>query len=362
MAQPLGIETQTLYAELLERLRVADMRRSFASLEGGFAKRIREGSSYWYFRTSEGASGQREFYIGRDDEATRARIAAVEAQRKGLEPSAEGISRLAAMLRMGGATFTDALSARIIHGLEAAGVFRLGGILIGTHAFVAIGNAMGVRWSSGLRTQDVDFAAVRSLGVGVPKTPQLMANLPRALDTLEMGFIPCIQLHTSRKATSFVAPARDEWAVDFLTDARGRDRTTPVHIPRLNIYAQPLEFMDFLLERSFEAIVLANEPTLVRVPEPAWFALHKLLVASNRDPSRQAKASKDRLQAFELLSFLSQERPGDIDLAAESLRKRGTGWRQRVVREIDKFPEIVPGLLDRIHGGPDSRKSPVGQG
>jgi hypothetical protein len=258
------------------------------------------------------------------------------------------MARLAAMLRIGGATVTDSLSARIIRVLQAAGVFRLGGVLIGTHAFVVIGNAMGVRWSSGLRTQDVDLAAIRSLGVGVLRSPQLLANLPKALDALEMGFVPCVQVHSDRKPTSFVAPARDEWKVDFLTDSRGRDRTTPVPIPRLNIYAQPLEFMSFLLERSFEAVVLDGEPTLVRVPEPAWFALHKLLVASNRDTGFQAKAAKDRMQAFELLSFLTRERPGDVDLAAESLRKRGKKWVQRATREAEKFPGPIPGFLDRI--------------
>ncbi len=348
MAQPLSLETQTLYAELLERLRVVDMHRSFASLEGGFVKRFRKGHAYWYFRTSEGVSGQREFYVGRDDEAIRARLAEVNKQRESLADRAEGMTRLAAMLRIGGATVTDSLSARIIRGLEAAGVFRLGGVLIGTHAFVAIGNAMGVRWSSGLRTQDVDVAAIRSLGVGLPQSPQLLANLPKALDALAMGFIPCVQVHSDRKPTTFVAPARDEWKVDFLTDSRGRDRTTPVPIPRLNVYAQPLEFMGFLLERSFEAIMLNGEPTLVRIPEPAWFGLHKLLVASNRDPSRQAKALKDRMQAFELLSFLTGERPGDVDLAAESLRKRGKKWVQRAVREAGKFPSPIPGLLDRF--------------
>jgi hypothetical protein len=109
--------------------------------------------------------------------------------------------------------------------------------------------------------------------------------------------------------------------------------------------------MSFLLERSFEAVVLSGEATLVRVPEPAWYGLHKLLVASNRDSSRQAKAAKDRMQSFELLSFLIEERPGDIDLAAESLRKRGKGWGERVVREIEKFPRPIPGLMDKIVDG-----------
>jgi len=348
MAQALPFETQTLYSELLERLRIAEVRRSFASLSGGFVKRIKSGTPYWYFRTSEGIGGQREFYIGPDDTLTRVRVANVIKQRETAEDGEEGLARLAAMLRSGGATMADPLSARIIRGLGAAGVFRLGGVLIGTHAYAAIGNAMGVRWSSGLRTQDVAFAATRRMGIGLLQTPELEANVPRALDTLEMGFLPCIHIHSDRKPTSYVAPANDEWKVDFLTDPRGRDRTSPVPIPRLNIYAQPLEFMGYLLERTFDALILNGAPVLVRVPEPARFGLHKLLVASNRDPSQQVKAAKDRQQAYELLTFLEKERPGDIELAAESLRERGRKWVQRAVREAGKFPEPVPGLLDKL--------------
>ena len=348
---PFSLEIQTLYAELLERLRVADMRRSFANLDGGFLKRSRESGFYWYFRTSEGLAGQKEFYLGPDNEETRGRIAKVEAQREAIAETEEGVSRLSSMLRAGGAMVHDSLSARVIHGLGAAGLFRLGGVLIGTNGFLAIGNAMGIRWSTALRTDDVDLAAIRTLGVGIPQSPEMMGNIPKALDALEMGFIPCVQIHSAQKPTSFVAPSRDAWKVEFLTDPRGRDRTSPVFIPRLNVHAQPLEFMGYLLERTFDALVLHNEPTLVRVPEPAWFALHKLLVASNRDPSQQAKAAKDRQQASELLSFLTRERPGDIDLAAESLRSRGAKWVERVVREADKFPDEIPGLMDRIRGG-----------
>lgn len=245
----------------------------------------------------------------------------------------------------------DALSARLIRGLAAAGVFRLGGVLIGTHAYAAIGNAMGVRWSSGLRTQDVDLATPRDLGIGLPQTPELLADVPKALEALNMGFVPCLQIHSQRRPTSFVAPANEAWKIDFLTVARGRDRTSPVHIPRLNVYAQPLEFTGYLIERSFDALVLNGGPVLVRVPEPARFALHKLLVASNRDPGRQAKAGKDRQQAYEILSFLERERPGDLDLAAESLRQHGQKWTQRAVREAGKFPEPVPGLLEKLTEG-----------
>ena len=54
MAYPLPLETQTLYAELVEHLRGADFVRSFADLKGTFTLRERPDGRYWYFRTSEG--------------------------------------------------------------------------------------------------------------------------------------------------------------------------------------------------------------------------------------------------------------------------------------------------------------------
>jgi hypothetical protein len=37
-----------------------------------------------------------------------------------------------------------------------------------------------------------------------------------------------------------------------------------------------------------------------------------------------------------------------VDLAGESLRKRGKKWVQRAFREAGKFPSPIPGLLDRF--------------
>ena len=42
-------------------------------------------------------------------------------------------------------------------------MFRLGAVLVGTHAYVVLGNVLGTRWKSSLRTQDIDLAAARSL-------------------------------------------------------------------------------------------------------------------------------------------------------------------------------------------------------
>ena len=109
-------------------------------------------------------------------EKTRDMMKAYSAGRLKAEASLKKIERLGAMLRQGGAMTTDTCSARVIAGLASAGVFRAGAVLVGTQAFIAMGNLLGVRWESGLRTQDIDAATTRVLEIAVPQTE---AHLPR---------------------------------------------------------------------------------------------------------------------------------------------------------------------------------------
>jgi hypothetical protein len=59
--------------------------------------------------------------------------------------------------------------------------------------------------------------------------------------------------------------------------------------------AQPLHFLEYLLEAPERAVTVSGDPILVNVP--ACFALHKLVVAAMRPAAFQAKAAKDRAQA-----------------------------------------------------------------
>src|SRR5258708_6829142 len=119
--QRLSPETQTLYAELSERLRAFEAARSFASLAGAFAKKRVRGGDYWYFKTSAGPAGQREYFVGPDNRETRAVMDAYAARRAEAEQAVEQMERLCAMLRPGGAQITDTPSARGIAGLASAG-------------------------------------------------------------------------------------------------------------------------------------------------------------------------------------------------------------------------------------------------
>lgn len=346
----LPMETQTIYAELLEHLRGADFARSFADLTGGLTARERGGEKYWYFRTNEGLEGKpQEYYLGPDNEPTRTMLQAYREGRENAKENVERIMRLAAMLRSGGLTLTDFTSAKIIKAFANTGVFQLGGVLVGTHAFVAIGNALGVKWPSALQTQDVDFGAMpkHHVGIGVLQTPQLLANIPKAIESLEMGFIPSVRLHAASKPTTYVVPGK-EWRIDLVTAPQGADRESPVEIPRLGAHAQPLEFMDYLLRKTMDAAVVSTSGILVQVPEPARFAVHKLLVASNRDSRSSIKSAKDRQQAFYVLSFLEQERPGDILLAAEEALERGPNWKRRLKIQAKLLPGRIQELDDLL--------------
>ena len=340
-------ETQTLFAELSERLRALEAARSFASLAGSFAKKQVRAGEYWYFKTSEGAAGQKEYFIGPDNKETRDFMQAYSAGRAGAQDSTKQMERLCAMLRQGGAMTTDTPSARVIAGLASAGVFRVGAVLVGTQAFLALGNLLGVRWESGLRTQDIDVAATRILEVAVPQTE---ADLPKALDALNMGFLPVPGLNPKSPETSFSVRGH-ALRVDLLTPAQGARTGKPILVPRLRAAAQPLELLDYVLEGTIAVPLINGGATLVNVPDPARFALHKLLVSGRRQAFEQTKAGKDRQQAGELLAVLHEDRREDLTLAVEAMNKRAAAWRTRLKRELAKMPDELAGARKLILRG-----------
>jgi hypothetical protein len=118
-----------------------------------------------------------------------------------------------------------------------------------------------------------------------------------------------------------------------------------VFLPALNAAAQPLRFLDYLIEEAQPAAIVAGDGILVNVPHPARFAFHKLIVARERPVAQQAKAAKDLLQAGQLLQVLLEDRPGDLVLAWETLCGRGRGWLQRARASMARLePALIDGL------------------
>lgn len=339
--QHLPLEAMTMYAELLEQLTALEASRELGSTPGAFVTKKVKGNDYLYFQYVDAAGSRHQEYLGRRDEQLD-EIARRHAENKELlAGDQESVRRLAASLRALGVSQTDAPSAKVIRTLADAGFFEAGGVLVGTHAFVVLGNLLGVRWTgAGMMTQDVDLATPRVLEVAAPG---LETDLPAVLESLKMGFLPVPGLDRAHPSTSFKVRGRP-LRVDLLTPAPERPRG-PVAISRFAAAAQPLRYLDFLIESPVRAAIVAGDPALVFVPDPARFALHKLITASARPASETGKQQKDRAQADQLLEVMLEDRPGDVDLAADALVARGKGW---VARARGQLRHLSPSVSEAV--------------
>lgn len=318
--QPL--ETQTLYAELLEHLIGVRAQGSIGALTGSFAEKTIKGEKYLYWQASQPGGRTRQFYLGRRTPTLDQMVQRLQREEAAMTPDLQRVDRLAAQLRAGGAHVTDQASARVVRALAEAGLFDAGAVLVGTHAFAVLGNVLGVRWVSGsLRTQDVDVASSRDADIDVA-VPDIEANVPSILEGLQMGFLAVPPLDHKHPSTSFKVRGQS-LRVDLLCPKRGAS-DDPIFIRRFHAAAQPRAYLDYLLQMPERALFIDGGATLVNVPTPARFAFHKLLVASLRPATFQTKAEKDVMQAAQVLEALVDARPGDLTPAWEALRGSGS--------------------------------------
>ena len=333
----LSLSAQTAYAQLLDAALAADHIRSVSDLSGSFAAKTVRGKTYWYFQYTEPAGKLRQIYVGPDSDAVRAlreRVAQPSPQ-QALGP----LARSAAAL---GCTELLPRHVRVIRRLAEYGFFKAGGVLIGTHAFLAFGNMLGVGWGEASRTQDVDFAhAGKNLAIALPGNFEV--NTDAAIKSLEMGLLPVSTL-AGKSGATYLSPKEPDFRLDFLTTMH-RDKETPFELAQLGITLQPLKFMEYLLENVQQAVLFAGERVVVvNVPHPARYALHKLIIHGERQGAFATKSNKDLVQAGSLLSRLQEIRGWEVEEAWADLRSRGKGWTDRAQRGRDALARTFPEL------------------
>ena len=262
----------------------ADHFRSVADLKGSFASKISKGKTYWYFQYTEPSGKFRQVYVGPDNEAVR-----VLREKKGRPTASQKLGPLARSAAALGCVEILPKHARVLSRLSEYGLFRAGGVLVGNHAFLVIGNMLGARWV------DSDDAG-KSLSIALPSNINI--NTDAAITSLEMGFLPISSLNTEAGAT-YLNPREPEFRLDFLT-ARHREGEKTYNHPQLGVNMQPLPFMEYSLQ--------------------------------------------DVQQAGFLLSRLKELRPSDIAEAWRDLIGRGPGWRSRARNGVEalsrQFPEL----------------------
>jgi hypothetical protein len=332
----------TLYAELLDQLRSADAEFGISG-SGSFVTKKLRGRTYWYLQKSEGAT-KRQIYLGPESPDLLERID--KAGEKAAAAVADDKHRrdLVSMLAAGGMVRESAAVGTVLRILAEAGLFRAGGVLIGTHTFRCLANLLGVSFpKESLRTADIDIAHDGRLAVALPETTE--TDLLRLLRTADPAFFAVPSLDVRHRSTSFSVRGRD-LRVDFLTPDRSRDGTSkPRSLPHFGgIAAHPLKGLDYLIDDVIDAAVLAGGGIHVNVPQPARFAFHKLWVAVQRPASETAKARKDTRQAEQLLEVLIDDRPDDVTAAYIVLRKRPSMLRavERQMRRLE------PAIAERL--------------
>lgn len=124
-------------------------------------------------------------------------------------------------------------------------------------------------------------------------------------------------------------------------------RTKPIHIPALGAPAQVLKFLDYLLESPQPGILVGSRVLRVTIPDPARFAVHKLLISRERPSTEHAKTRKDLQQAAMLLHVLLEDRPGDVRHAWYDAGARGRNWSKRLDQACAALPDEVQEALSR---------------
>ena len=309
-----------------------------ASLIGTIEARQRNGRTYLYERFRLGTEMMSR-YLGEDKPALRARLERAAALKADAAARRQRMARLARTLRAEGFITTDRETGSLLLAFSRAGVFRLGGTLVGTSAYSLYQGDLGVRMDHEelAQTGDIDLASFERLSVVLED--KVEEDPAEILKLLKFDPVP----GTSDRQVWKWRQSHSEAMVEFLTPAFGDERVKP--LPALRVSAQALNYLNFLIADPIHAVAVYRSGVLVQVPRPERFALHKLIVADRRHGGPdQLKARKDRAQAAFLVAVLSEDRPDELAAAYEDALARGPRWRDRIKASLKRLPETAERL------------------
>ncbi|MDM0085533.1 GSU2403 family nucleotidyltransferase fold protein [Variovorax sp. J31P179] len=311
-------------------------------LTGSFNKKEIKGIQYWYWQFRDLEGKLKQVYLDPVDERLSELI---RLRSEGKAPGHDSLARLSLACTSLGCMTVMPQHFKVIHRLAEHGFFNAGGVLIGTHAFIAMGNMLGVRWNGGWRTNDIDFAHAGK-NVSLALATNAEANVHDAITSLEMGLLPANSITTGQGATYLNSKSGD-LRIDLLTVA-GRNDAIYRHEP-LNVNLQPLKFMEFSPEKTTQTAVISGENALVvNIPSPLRYALHKLVVMAEREEQFRTKIAKDAGQVAALVSYALERSPYALQGAAEDIMARGKGWRSRIAEGTKILATYHPSIAANL--------------
>lgn len=291
-----------LFAEL-ER-GAAEQGKHFIGTPGTITERSNaQGTRFWVHRYSDAGGKRQEEYLAKLDAPGAAAL--VDKLRKRIDAANASIASARLLARAGFAT-VDRKTYFTLASLYNHGLFEAGAFLIGSHAYGALLNTLGVR-AVPYATEDVDIARRGALAV-----PPGLPSLLEILRATGIEFFEVPSLRRRQASTSFAEPGRSRLRVDLLVPSRNEDFPT-VAVPELKAHAKGLPYLGYLLGPSQQVPVLSAQGVVtVRVPVPERFAIHKLIVSQRRERT-SSKPEKDLIQAATLIEVLAERFPGAVE-------------------------------------------------
>ncbi|WP_367151577.1 GSU2403 family nucleotidyltransferase fold protein [Leisingera sp. F5] len=231
-------------------------------------------------------------------------------------------------------TPTGRATGSILSAMAAAGIFRLGGTLVGTNAFRLYEGELGVRLPLGgmANTGDIDIAQFEKLSVALQD--QVEPGLAETFSALKFDPVPGL----GKGRTWRWAQEGSGQLVEFLTPAFGDE--TIRDLQALGVGAQALNYLNFLIAEPIHAAAIYRSGVLVQVPRPERYAIHKLIIAARRrDGAGSLKPVKDREQAAFLIKAMAEDRLDDLAAAYATATEAGPRWREHIGNSLKRMPE-----------------------
>lgn len=206
---------------------------------------------------------------------------------------------------------------RILQVFHENGLFDEGVQLIGSWCYRLYQKHLGAPQFP-IRTQDVDFL------IPYPyrgRTSSFINELE------QLGF----RYDFNSDGTLYLY--NTELRIEFLTVMKGRGLEGTIKIKELGISVTALRFVNLLFENP---LTIREGSLAVRVPNPANFCLHKLLIASRR--KKQDKMLKDLEQAI-YTSLISK--PEQLRAVYKTLPHK---WQRTIISMLAKAQTSLPSL------------------
>jgi hypothetical protein len=334
LPRPLDQSVQNAYSDLLS----SSLSPAFDGKGLSFTRKVIKSRTYLYVSAKVGNLPIQR-YLGPDNQETRTLIEKEKALWISREASRATRARLVNMLLAGGLDGPTPQEGKILRMLERGGLFLAGGVLIGTPAFRTLGAMLGFAWEKQFATRDVDIAVDYQLPVAIKP---LEIDLKAILEASGMGFIEVPMLNAKHPSTRYKMRG-GEFSVELLTPDRGKPSHEPINIPAFNAVAEPMRYLDYLIEGVQPAVVPFDIGVLVNVPDPARFAVHKLAISQRRPTAFAAKSAKDIDQARQILEVLIDVRPGSLLAAFDAAEQLG----RKFIRYYQSAISLLPVTLQK---------------